>query len=148
ARCSPCRFRDGEAALHPARANPRAGNRRRLPREPRSTGISAPQEQRSGPGHLMSARDLLFELRTEELPPRTLQTLSSALSQGVAKGIDDAGIPRGEIHTFASPRRLAVWIEKLAERQPDRQVERRGPPVSSFFARQGGPTHAGLTFPN
>ncbi|HXP67505.1 MAG TPA: glycine--tRNA ligase subunit beta, partial [Steroidobacteraceae bacterium] len=94
----------------------------------------------------MSARDLLFELRTEELPPRTLQTLSSALSQGVAKGIDDAGIPRGEIHTFASPRRLAVWIEKLAERQPDRQVERRGPPLASAFDANGMPTQAAAAF--
>ena len=94
----------------------------------------------------MSARDLLFELRTEELPPRTLQTLSSALSQGVAKGIDDAGIPRGEIHTFASPRRLAVWIEKLAEHQPDRQVERRGPPLASAFDANGMPTQAATAF--
>ena len=36
----------------------------------------------------MSTRDLLFELRTEELPPRTLQTLSNALSEGLAKGLD------------------------------------------------------------
>ena len=79
----------------------------------------------------MSAKDLLFELCTEELPPRTLPALSNALTEGLAKGIDAAGVPHGRIHGFATPRRLAVWIEKLAEHQPDRQVERRGPPLKS-----------------
>ncbi|HEY2781222.1 MAG TPA: glycine--tRNA ligase subunit beta [Steroidobacteraceae bacterium] len=94
----------------------------------------------------MSAKDLLFELRTEELPPRTLQTLSSALTEGLAKGLDAAGIPHGKVHGFATPRRLAVFIEKLAERQPDRQVERRGPPLANAFDVQGQPTQAATAF--
>ena len=94
----------------------------------------------------MSAKDLLFELRTEELPPRTLPALSSALTEGLAKGIDAAGLPHGKIHSFATPRRLAVWIEKLAEHQPDRQVERRGPPLANAFDAQGSPTQAATAF--
>jgi len=38
----------------------------------------------------MSAYDLLFELLTEELPPRTLEALSVALTAGLAKGLDTA----------------------------------------------------------
>jgi glycyl-tRNA synthetase beta chain len=94
----------------------------------------------------MSTKDLLFELRTEELPPRTLPALSNALTEGLAKGIDAAGIPHGTIHSFATPRRLAVWIEKLAEHQPDRQVERRGPPLSLAFDSEGRPTQAATAF--
>jgi glycyl-tRNA synthetase beta chain len=94
----------------------------------------------------MSAQDLLFELRTEELPPRTLQLLSAALTDGVAKGIDAAGIPHGKIHSFATPRRLAVWIEKLADHQPDRQVERRGPPLANAYDASGAPTQAATAF--
>jgi glycyl-tRNA synthetase beta chain len=94
----------------------------------------------------MSAKDLLFELRTEELPPRTLPALSSALAEGLAKGIDAAGLPHGKIRSFATPRRLAVWIEKLAEHQPDRQVERRGPPLANAFDPQGSPTQAATAF--
>jgi glycyl-tRNA synthetase beta chain len=94
----------------------------------------------------MSTNDLLFELRTEELPPRTLPTLSFALTTGVTKGIDASGLPHGKVHSFATPRRLAVWIEKLAEHQPDRQVERRGPPLASAFDAQGAPTQAATAF--
>jgi glycyl-tRNA synthetase beta chain len=94
----------------------------------------------------MSAKDLLFELCTEELPPRTLPALSIALTEGLAKGIDAAGVPHGKIHGFATPRRLAVWIEKLAEHQPDRQVERRGPPLANAFDSQGSATQAATAF--
>jgi glycyl-tRNA synthetase beta chain len=94
----------------------------------------------------MSAKDLLFELCTEELPPRTLAALSNALTEGLLKGIDAAGVPHGKVHGFATPRRLAVWIEKLAEHQPDRQVERRGPPLANAFDVQGSPTQAATAF--
>ena len=67
----------------------------------------------------MNSRDLLFELRTEELPPRTLPALSQALTEGIVKGIDAAGISHGRVHGFATPRRLAVRIEKLGEQQPE-----------------------------
>jgi glycyl-tRNA synthetase beta chain len=92
------------------------------------------------------SKDLLFELCTEELPPRTLPALSSALTAGITKGIDDLGLPHGKVHGFATPRRLAVWIEKLAEHQPDRQVERRGPPLANAFDAQGAATQAATAF--
>jgi glycyl-tRNA synthetase beta chain len=94
----------------------------------------------------VNSRDLLFELRTEELPPRTLPALSNALTEGIAKGIDALGIAHGKVHGFATPRRLAVWIEKLGEHQPDRQVERRGPPLANSFDAQGAPTQAAAAF--
>jgi glycyl-tRNA synthetase beta chain len=94
----------------------------------------------------MSTKDLLFELCTEELPPRTLPALSNALTENLLKGIDAAAIPHGKVHGFATPRRLAVWIEKLAEHQPDRQVERRGPPLSAGFDAQGAATQAATAF--
>ena len=94
----------------------------------------------------MSTRDFLFELLTEELPPRTLLGLSNALTQAVQKGIETAGIAHGKVHGFATPRRLAVLVEKLAERQPDRQVERRGPPLANSFDPQGVPTQAANAF--
>lgn len=94
----------------------------------------------------MNVKDLLFELRTEELPPRTLLGLSNALTEGITKGIDGAGIAHGKVHGFATPRRLAVWIEKLGENQPDRQVERRGPPLANSFDPQGAPTQAATAF--
>ena len=94
----------------------------------------------------MSAPDLLFELGTEELPPRALLSLSTALTEGVLAGLEKAGIPHGKAQSFATPRRLAVLVRKLVEHQPDRQVERRGPPLANSFDAQGGPTQAALAF--
>jgi glycyl-tRNA synthetase beta chain len=94
----------------------------------------------------MAARDVLFELGTEELPPRTLLSLSSALTDGLIKGIEAAGIPHGLAHGFATPRRLGVRVEACAEFAPDRRVERRGPPVASSFDAAGAPTSAAAAF--
>jgi glycyl-tRNA synthetase beta chain len=94
----------------------------------------------------MASRDLLFELRTEELPPRTLLTLSSALTEGMLKGLDAAGIPHGKAHGFATPRRLAVNVAACAEFAQDRRVERRGPPITASFDAQGAPTQAASAF--
>ena len=94
----------------------------------------------------MIVHDLLFELGTEELPPRTLLNLSNALTEGVRAGLDTAGIPHGRINGFATPRRLAVQVQKLAQHQPDKQVERRGPPLERSFDAQGAPTQAAIAF--
>jgi glycyl-tRNA synthetase beta chain len=94
----------------------------------------------------MIAQDLLFELGTEELPPRTLLVLSNALTEGVRAGLDAAGIPHGRVRGFATPRRLAVHVQKLAPNQPDKQVERRGPPLDRSFDAHGVPTQAAIAF--
>ena len=66
----------------------------------------------------MAKRDFLFELGTEELPPKSLFTLARALADGVEKGLKSAGLAHGEMEWFATPRRLAVRVHGLAERQP------------------------------
>jgi glycyl-tRNA synthetase beta chain len=94
----------------------------------------------------MSAQDLLFELGTEELPPRTLLQLSTALQEGMLKGLDAARIAHGASRAFATPRRLAVLIDACAISAPDRQMERRGPPVANSFDAAGAPTQAANAF--
>jgi len=93
-----------------------------------------------------ATRDFLVEIGTEELPPKSLLGLSAAFADGVAKGLSDAGLAHREVERFATPRRLAVRVRRLAERQPDRAVERRGPPVKAAFDAQGSPTQAALAF--
>jgi glycyl-tRNA synthetase beta chain len=94
----------------------------------------------------MSEPDLLFELGTEELPPRTLQSLSDALTEGVVKGLDGAGVAHGRVRSFATPRRLAVLVRSCAREAAAREVERRGPPVSNSFDAAGAPTQAAAAF--
>lgn len=94
----------------------------------------------------MAARDVLFELRTEELPPGSLEPLSRALAEGIVKGLSTAGIAHRAVRSFATPRRLAVLVSTCAESAKDRDIERRGPPVTNAFDAQGAPTQAATAF--
>src|SRR3984893_3400315 len=89
-------------------------------------------------------QDFLVELGTEELPPKALRGLELAFAAGVQTGLDKAGLIYGDIVSFATPRRLAVWVKRLIARQPDQEIKRRGPPVSAAFDGAGQPTRAAL----
>src|ERR1700730_1781397 len=91
-------------------------------------------------------QDFLVELGTEELPPTALRGLELAFASGVQTGLDKAGLIHGDIVSFATPRRLAVWVKQLIARQPDQDIKRRGPPVNAAFDGAGQPTRAALAF--
>ncbi len=94
----------------------------------------------------MSTRDLLFELGTEELPPKSLKSLSAALTSDVQQRLHDARLSFTDITPYATPRRLAFVVSDLAERQPDQSVARKGPPVKIAFDAEGNPTKAAEKF--
>ncbi|HKL63497.1 MAG TPA: glycine--tRNA ligase subunit beta [Woeseiaceae bacterium] len=91
-------------------------------------------------------RDLLVEIGTEELPPTALRGLMDAFATGLAGALDDAGLGHGDVHPYASPRRLAVRVESVPLRQPDEKLELRGPPVSVAFDDDANPTRAAQAF--
>lgn len=90
--------------------------------------------------------DLLIELGTEELPPKALRALSEAFAGETLRQLDEAGFAHGALDVFATPRRLAFRIRQLQTRQPDREVERRGPALQAAFDGDGNPTRAALGF--
>lgn len=94
----------------------------------------------------MSTRDVLFEIGTEELPPKSLEILSHSLVDHVVDALVKAGISHGTVTRFATPRRLAFLIQHVAEQQPDQPIERKGPPVKAAFTADGTPTKAALAF--
>ena len=96
----------------------------------------------------MATQDFLVELGTEELPPKALKPLSDAFTQGIAQGLKDAGLDFGRVEAFAAPRRLAVRVRDLADAQPDKPVEKRGPAVKAAFDDAGNPTRALTGFAN
>lgn len=95
---------------------------------------------------MIASKDLLFELGCEELPPTTLKTLRDHLLNGICAGLDDANLSYGKTHSFASPRRLAVWIEGVETAQADETVEKRGPAVAAAYDKEGNPSKAALGF--
>ncbi len=94
----------------------------------------------------MRTQDFLVELGTEELPPKALKKLSDAFTAGIAEGLKSAQFHFSECHSFATPRRLAVYIKNLDIAQPDQKLERRGPAVQAAFDASGNPTRAAEGF--
>jgi len=95
---------------------------------------------------MLAQSDFLFELGTEELPPKALQRLSEALQEEIVSGLAGVELSHGEVQSFAAPRRLAVLIRDLQLCQADKQVERRGPAVTAAFDGDGNPTRAAQGF--
>jgi len=86
--------------------------------------------------------DFLFELGTEELPPKALLTLSNALTQELMAGLQEAGLAVGEAKSYAAPRRLAVLIRDMAFGTENQMIERKGPALASAFDAAGNPSRA------
>lgn len=86
--------------------------------------------------------DLLVEIGTEELPPKALQKLSTAFSNGVIDGLKKAGFDIDEFESFAAPRRLAILIKDIAAVAPEQKVERKGPALKAAYDADGNPTKA------
>lgn len=90
---------------------------------------------------------LLIELGCEELPAKALVGQAELLAAGLNKRLSDAGLLlAGQVRWLATPRRLAVIAESVAERQPDRKLARKGPAESAAFDADGKPTRAAEGF--
>ncbi len=95
---------------------------------------------------MTTSNHLLFELGSEELPPKNLLKLSNALLNNIVQGLNAAELTFSASKAYATPRRLAVLIENLSAAQPDKTVEKRGPAVQAAFAPDGSPSKAALGF--
>src|SRR5690606_8078581 len=94
----------------------------------------------------MAKRDFLVEIGTEELPPKSLFALTEASASGLERELSSAGIRHGKVRWFATPRRMAVMIDGVADRQPDVPIKRLGPALAQAFDPSGQPTKAALGF--
>ena len=95
---------------------------------------------------MSKAIDFLVEIGTEELPPKALRSLMDAFAETLTTALDDARLGHDAVHAYASPRRLAVMVKKLAHQQESRIVPQKGPPVSVAFDDDGKPTPAARAF--
>jgi glycyl-tRNA synthetase beta chain len=95
---------------------------------------------------MSDTRHLLFELGSEELPPKTLLNLAQALQNGIVAGLNEAGLAFSGSRFYATPRRLAVLVENLESAQPNKTVEKRGPALQAAYAPDGSPSKAALGF--
>ncbi len=89
---------------------------------------------------------ILFELGCEELPPKSLKPLRDALQMSVTDQLTGADISFDNIKAFAAPRRLALQIQGISEKQPDRSEQKRGPAIKAAFDADGNPSRAAIGF--
>ncbi|MDO4699931.1 MAG: glycine--tRNA ligase subunit beta [Moraxella sp.] len=89
---------------------------------------------------------ILFELGTEELPPKTLKTLRNALQANIEKSLSEQNIAFERIKSYAAPRRLAVQVFGVASVTPDKTETKKGPSVKVAFDQTGELTKAGQGF--
>ena len=95
---------------------------------------------------MIQVKDFLFEIGTEELPPKALKKLSQSLLSNVETQLKEFNISFGRTKWFASPRRLSFIINDLAELQLDTEIEKQGPLTKIGFDKDGNPTPAVLGF--
>jgi glycyl-tRNA synthetase beta chain len=87
----------------------------------------------------------LLEIGTEEIPDWMIEPALANLASLVADLLAAHRLQAGALRTDATPRRLVLHVQDLAERQPDSEELVSGPPVSAAF-KDGQPTGAALGF--
>lgn len=86
--------------------------------------------------------EYLLEVRSEEIPARMLEPGVRELATRVFEELMARGLGPREVETGYSPRRLVLILNGLPEREPDREEQVLGPPVSAAFAPDGSPRPA------
>ena len=92
------------------------------------------------------SKDLLLEIGTEEIPAHAMPGLLQELGERAEKALGELRLAHGGVRTLGTPRRLALIVEGLAEKQADVAEEKRGPSVQVAFDAAGKPTKAAEGF--
>ncbi|HXC96642.1 MAG TPA: glycine--tRNA ligase subunit beta [Edaphobacter sp.] len=91
--------------------------------------------------------DFLFEVGLEEVPARMISSAQAELQQRMVKMLERERLvgSGAQAKSFATPRRLAVWVAGVAERQEDVAEELVGPSVKVAY-KDGVATPAAVAF--
>ncbi|PYZ94260.1 glycine--tRNA ligase subunit beta [Salipaludibacillus keqinensis] len=75
----------------------------------------------------MSNRTLLLEIGLEEMPARFVTNAMNQLKQRVEKWFESHRLSYSKVEAYSTPRRLAVVVDGLVEKQEDMEEEAKGP---------------------
>lgn len=92
------------------------------------------------------AKDLLFEIGTEEIPSVFIPGAVEDLVLVARKVFDEALLGYNEIRSLATPRRLTLYGQGIEEFQRTLRREVVGPAKAVAFDEQGQPTKAAIGF--
>jgi len=88
------------------------------------------------------AKDILFEIGTEEIPARFMPGALSQLAVNAGRGFAESRISHSGINVFGTPRRLTLVVKQAAETQADQTTRKKGPSVKLAFDSTGNPSKA------
>lgn len=94
----------------------------------------------------MNRNDFLLEIGVEEMPARFVDASIRQLASDMEKWLQEMRIDYLQLKKYATPRRLAVLVEGMADRQGDRVEEMKGPAKKIAQNEQGQWTKAALGF--
>ncbi|UCF79403.1 MAG: glycine--tRNA ligase subunit beta [Candidatus Eiseniibacteriota bacterium] len=90
--------------------------------------------------------DFLLEIGVEELPSSYIEPALEELRLKLEAGLREERVPCSSLEGYCTPRRLAVLVKDVAERQEDLEKEVMGPAARVAFDEKGRPTGAGKGF--
>ncbi len=88
---------------------------------------------------------LLLEIGVEELPSSFVDAALAAMPELAVAKLSEARLPHGSVRSLGTPRRLALVVHDVAEKQLDLDEEFVGPPEAAAF-KAGKPTQAAIAF--
>ncbi|MBI5756693.1 MAG: glycine--tRNA ligase subunit beta [Nitrospirae bacterium] len=91
-------------------------------------------------------RDLLIEIGAEEIPARFMPATISAIKDAAERLFRENRLQYKDAVVYATPRRVALIIRELHDRQEDIAVEVSGPPRNIAYDSEGRPTKAAAGF--
>ncbi len=95
---------------------------------------------------LNEPRDMVFEIGTEELPAADVDSAIVQLSQMAPRLLEEARLDHDGVRVVGTPRRLAVFVSRLAPVQRDVEQVVKGPPARVAYDEAGRPTRAAEGF--
>jgi glycyl-tRNA synthetase len=107
---------------------------------------SAPPPMPSVSRFAEEPQTFVFEIGTEELPAADLDSALQQLESAVPAMLDEQRLQHGKISVEGTPRRLAIVVQEIAPKQPDRELVIKGPPASAAYDQDGAPTRAAEGF--
>ncbi len=88
----------------------------------------------------------MLEIGTEELPWGAQEMGRAQLRENAEAALARHRLDYSGMEIFSTPRRLALLVHSLEERQRDKEELIKGPAAASAYDRKGNPTQAALGF--
>ena len=84
----------------------------------------------------------LLEIGVEELPAKQITRAVSELKKHIIQELNREKVPYGSIEIWSTPRRIAVYIDQIADKLTDEQLTVTGPSVSVAYDSNNEPSNA------